>query len=466
MAIDVIILAAGQGTRMKSALPKVLHPLGGKPLLAHVIDTVNHLDGAQITIVVGHQAEAIKDNFTDNNINWAEQTDQLGTAHAVAQALPYLRNNSQALIVYGDVPLIELETLTALVDSVNESALRLLTAQLANPTGYGRIVRADNDDGDGEVVAIVEQKDATPEQLEISEINTGVMCLPSESLKSWIPEIKSDNVQKEYYLTDIIAVAKAHGHRIITSQPRSLNEVEGVNTRLQLAKLERAYQAQIANRLMDAGVSLADPQRFDCRGDLKVGTDVFIDLNCLFEGNVCLGNGVRIGPNCVIANANIGNDVAIKANTVIEGSTSKGLVTVGDRVQIGPFARLREGTTLAEDVRIGNFVETKKALLGSASKANHLSYLGDAQIGEGVNIGAGTITCNYDGVNKHQTKIDDGAFIGSNTSLVAPVSIGGGATIGAGSTICKAVPADNLSVGRGIQRNIKGWARPVKKKQD
>ena len=353
-----------------------------------------------------------------------------------------------------------------MVDSVNESALRLLTAQLANPTGYGRIVRADNDDGDGEVVAIVEQKDATPEQLEISEINTGVMCLPSESLKSWIPEIKSDNVQKEYYLTDIIAVAKAHRHRIITSQPRSLNEVEGVNTRFQLATLERAYQAQIANRLMDAGVSLADPQRFDCRGDLQVGTDVFIDINCVFEGNVCLGSGVRIGPNCVIANANIGNDVLIKANTVIEGSASKGAVTLGDRVQVGPFARLRECTVLAEDVRIGNFVETKKAQLGCASKANHLSYLGDAQIGEGVNIGAGTITCNYDGVNKHQTKIDDGAFIGSNTSLVAPVSIGGGATIGAGSTICKEVPADNLSVGRGIQRNIKGWARPVKKKQD
>jgi bifunctional UDP-N-acetylglucosamine pyrophosphorylase/glucosamine-1-phosphate N-acetyltransferase len=461
MAIDVIVLAAGQGTRMQSRLPKVLHPLGGKPLLSHVIDTANKLADAQITVVVGHGAEAIKAKFSDTRLTWVEQKEQRGTAHAVAQALPKLRANSQALILYGDVPLIELDTVMELLDLVDDNTLALLTAELGAPTGYGRIVRGN----DGEVTAIVEQKDANAEQLNINEINTGVMCLSSEALKKWIPEISSDNAQKEYYLTDIIAIAKSHDHGIKTSQPGCLYEIEGVNTRSQLAALERAYQSQVAQQLMDLGLSLADPQRFDCRGELLTGTDVFIDVNCVFEGKVSLGSGTRIGPNCLISHADIGDDVVIKANTVIEGSLTKGLVTIGNKVQVGPFARLREGTVLAEDVRIGNFVETKKAQLGLGSKANHLSYLGDAEIGAGVNIGAGTITCNYDGVNKFQTEIDDGAFIGSNSSLVAPVSIGSQATIGAGSTISKDVPPDNLSVARGAQRNIQGWKRPTKTEQ-
>jgi bifunctional UDP-N-acetylglucosamine pyrophosphorylase / glucosamine-1-phosphate N-acetyltransferase len=436
----------------------VLHPVGGKPLLAHVIETASKLDDAQITIVVGHQAEDIKVRFPDEKLNWVEQKDQLGTAHAVAQALPHVRDNSLALILYGDVPLIELDTLQSLISQSNDRTLGLLTARLNDPSGYGRIVR----DNEGEVTAIVEQKDANEEQLKIEEINTGVMCLLSKSLKSWIPDIRPANAQNEYYLTDIIAIAKTQGHAVKTSGPGSLNEIEGVNTRAQLGTLERAYQARIAHRLMTAGVSLADPQRFDCRGDLITGKDVFIDINCVFEGTVNLGNRVHIGPNCVITHANIGDDAVIKANTVIEGSLAKGLVTLGKGVQVGPFARLREGTNLAEDVRIGNFVETKKAHLGIGSKANHLSYLGDADVGANVNIGAGTITCNYDGVNKHQTKIGDGAFIGSNSSLVAPVLIGSEATIGAGSTISKEVPSDNLSVGRGIQRNIKNWKRPTK----
>ncbi len=459
MATDVIILAAGQGTRMQSALPKVLHPLGGRPLLAHVIDTASRLDDAQVSIVIGHQAEAIKSHFTDPALNWVEQREQLGTGHAVKQVLPHLRQGSSALILYGDVPLIELDTLAALLNQSTGKTLALLSAELADPTGYGRIIRDANDD----VTAIVEQKDANAEQLEISEINTGVMCLESDKLKSWISEIKANNAQEEFYLTDIIAIAKSHDCQIQTCRPASLNEIEGVNTRAQLAKLERAYQGQVANRLMAAGVSFADPERFDCRGELVTGTDVFIDVNCVFEGQVQLGDGVHIGPNCVIAHANIGAEAVIKANTVIDGSASKGAVAIGAGVQVGPFARLREGTVLADDVRIGNFVETKKSHLGRGSKANHLTYLGDAEIGAGVNIGAGTITCNYDGVNKHQTTIDDGAFIGSNSSLVAPVSIGKDATIGAGSTISKTVPDDSLSVGRCNQRNIAGWKRPEKK---
>lgn len=461
MTIDVIILAAGQGTRMKSAVPKVLHPLGGKPVLRHVIDTAAQLKDSQITVVVGHQAELIKAEFPDLELNWVEQKQQLGTAHAVAQALPHLRAGSQALILYGDVPLTKLATLTNLIGSVESQTLGLLTATLVDPSGYGRIVRSK----DGEVLAIVEQKDASGEQLQIDEINTGIMCLSSENLTAWIPEIGSDNAQNEYYLTDIIAVARAHKHRINTTSPGDLSEIEGVNSRAQLASVERTYQRRVAEQLMDAGVSLVDPQRFDCRGELLCGTDIFIDVNCVFEGKVSIGDGVRIEQNCFIANAMIGNDAVIRANTVIDGSASKGVVTIGDRVQVGPFARLREGTVLSEDVRIGNFVETKKAHLGRGSKANHLTYLGDARIGVGVNIGAGTITCNYDGVNKFQTQIDDGAFIGSNSSLVAPVSIGAQATVGAGSTISKNVPPENLAVARGPQRNIQGWKRPVKTEQ-
>jgi bifunctional UDP-N-acetylglucosamine pyrophosphorylase/glucosamine-1-phosphate N-acetyltransferase len=459
MTIDVIILAAGKGTRMQSGLLKVMHLLAGKPLLGHVIDTANKLENAKIIVVHGSEAQPVKDAFLDHSVHWAEQREQQGTAHAVAQALPQLRNNSKALILYGDVPLIELATLNALVDQVSEDGLALLTAKLADPSGYGRVIR----DEYNVVRAIVEQKDANPEQLQIKEINTGVICVSSNTLKTLIPKVDRANAQKEYYLTDIIAIASAEGHKIITGQPASLNEVQGVNTRAQLARLERHYQSSLATSLMNAGVGFADPQRFDCRGQLTCGQDVFIDINCVFEGRVSLGRGVRIGPNCAISNTEIGDQTVIKANTVIEGSSSKGLVKIGHGAQIGPFARLREGTTLANDVKIGNFVETKKARLGDGSKASHLSYLGDADIGAEVNIGAGTITCNYDGINKHQTTIGDGAFIGSNSALIAPVSIGDGATIGAGSTISKAVPSDNLSIERSTQRNIKGWARSEKK---
>lgn len=459
MTVDVIILAAGQGTRMRSRLPKVMHLLAGKPLLAHVIDTANKLDDARIIVIHGPGALDIKDAFADDTLLWAEQSEQKGTAHAVAQALPHLRNHSKALILYGDVPLIELSTLKKLVDLVTADGVALLTAQLDDPSGYGRVIRSE----DAVVRAIVEHKDANTEQRQIKEINTGVMCVGSGVLQRLIPKIGSANVQQEYYLTDIIGIACAEGHSIKTGTATSLNEVTGVNNRTQLATLERYFQTNLANRLMNSGVSFADPQRFDCRGELICSQDVFIDINCVFEGQVSLGTGVRIGPNCTIANAEIGDGSIIKANTVIEGSSSKGRVIIGNSVQVGPFARLREGTILAAEVSIGNFVETKKTQLGVGSKANHLSYLGDAEIGVRVNIGAGTITCNYDGVNKHQTSIGDGAFIGSNSALIAPVSIGSGATIAAGSTISKAVPADNLSIERSTQRNIKDWSRPVKK---
>lgn len=454
MAVDVIVLAAGQGTRMHSHLPKVMHKLAGKPLLAHVLDTVGRLNDVQITVVIGHGAAHITSYFADEALHWSVQSEQLGTGHAVAQALPHLRRDSQVLIVYGDVPLIELATLETLVSNTAARELGLLTVELPNPAGYGRIVR----DTTGAVTAIVEQKDANLEQLRIREINTGVMCLSSKDLMDWIPEIGCENAQREYYLTDIIALARVHGRAIKTCDPDSHHEVEGVNTRAQLAVLERVYQGVLATRLMNAGVSFADPQRFDCRGTLSAGLDVFIDVNCVFQGEVRLGKGVQIGPNCVITDACIGDDAVIKANSVIEGP-----VTIGNRVQVGPFARLREGTDLADDVRIGNFVETKKTRLGLGSKANHLSYLGDTDIGERVNIGAGTITCNYDGVNKHRTTIGDGAFIGSNSSLVAPISIGENVTVGAGSTITKEVPPENLSIARGKQRNIDGWKRPIKK---
>ncbi len=454
MVIDVIVLAAGQGTRMQSQLPKVMHKLAGKPLLAHVLDTARQLNDVQITVVVGHGAAQVTNYFTGAALNWSEQSEQLGTGHAVAQALPYLRRDSQTLILYGDVPLISLATLETLLTNTAAGELGLLTVELPNPLGYGRIVRNKN----GAVTAIVEQKDADARQLQIREINTGVMCLSSNDLRAWIPEIGCDNAQSEYYLTDIIALAKGRGRVIKTCSPDADHEVEGINTRAQLATLERVYQGLVANQLMNVGVGFADPQRFDCRGSLTSGTDVFIDVNCVFQGEVRLGNGVQIGPNCVITDASIGDDTVIKANSVIEGP-----VKIGNRVQIGPFARLREGTDLADDVRIGNFVETKKTRLGRSSKANHLSYLGDTEIGGGVNIGAGTITCNYDGVNKHRTTIGDGAFIGSNASLVAPISIGKNATVGAGSTVTREVPPENLAIARGKQRNIDGWKRPIKK---
>ncbi|MBQ0720581.1 MAG: bifunctional UDP-N-acetylglucosamine diphosphorylase/glucosamine-1-phosphate N-acetyltransferase GlmU [Gammaproteobacteria bacterium] len=453
MLLDVLVLAAGKGTRMRSELPKVLHPLAGKPLLAHVFSSVEGLDGAAINVIVGHGKEQIQATFAGQPLNWIEQTSQLGTAHAVLQAIPALRDEAKVLIVYGDVPLIESSTLEKMLAGVDRDAMALLTVTLPDPSGYGRILRNPT----GDVIGIVEQKDAAPEQLQISEVNTGVMAMTAADLKTWLPQIDNNNAQQEYYLTDVISLARAAGRRINTYQPAAQEEVEGVNSRAQLVALERYYQRQKANSLLDCGVTIIDPTRFDCRGELVTGEDVVIDINCIFEGTNSIGNQVSIGPSCVIKDAIIGDRVIIKANTVIEGP-----VTLEADVQVGPFARLRPHTVLAEGAKVGNFVETKKAQIGPGSKISHLSYVGDAVLGSEVNVGAGTITCNYDGVNKHLTEIDDGAFIGSNTSLVAPVVVGKNATVGAGSTISRDVPDDSLAIARGKQRTIDTWKRPEK----
>lgn len=453
MLLDVLVLAAGKGTRMRSELPKVLHPLAGKPLLAHVFNSVEELDNAAVNVIVGHGKAQIQESFAEQELNWIEQTSQLGTAHAVLQAIPHLRDNAKVLIVYGDVPLIKSSTLEKMLTGVDNNAMSLLTVELADPTGYGRILRNEA----GEVTGIIEQKDAAPEQLKITEVNTGVMAMTAADLKTWLPKIDNNNAQKEYYLTDVIGLARDADRSVNTYAPEAVEEVEGVNSRAQLVALERYYQQQVAKQLLDSGVTVVDPSRFDCRGELSTGQDVVIDINCIFEGTNQLGNKVSIGPNCVIKDAIIGDNVTIKANTVIEGP-----VTLEDDVQVGPFARLRPHTVLAVGAKVGNFVETKKANIGPGSKISHLSYVGDAKLGSEVNVGAGTITCNYDGVNKHLTEIDDGAFIGSNTSLVAPVSVGKNATVGAGSTISRDVPDDSLAIARGKQRTLDTWKRPEK----
>ncbi len=453
MRLDVLVLAAGKGTRMRSELPKVLHSLAGKPLLAHVFSSVEALDSAAINVIVGHGKAKIQATFAAQSLNWIEQTSQLGTAHAVLQAIPSLRDDAKVLIVYGDVPLIKSATLEKMLAGVNDDAMSLLTVELADPTGYGRILRNQA----GEVTGIVEQKDAAPEQSKITEVNTGVMAMTAADLKTWLPKIDNNNAQQEYYLTDVIGLAREAGRRINTYAPEAVEEVEGVNSRAQLVALERYYQQQVAKQLLDSGVTVVDPSRFDCRGELSTGEDVVIDINCIFEGTNQIGNKVNIGPNCVIKDATIGDNVTIKANTVIEGP-----VTLEADVQVGPFARLRPDTVLAVGAKVGNFVETKKAHIGPGSKISHLSYIGDAKLGSEVNVGAGTITCNYDGVNKHLTEIDDGAFIGSNTSLVAPVAVGKNATVGAGSTISRDVPDDSLAIARGKQKTIDTWKRPEK----
>ncbi|MDX2350495.1 MAG: bifunctional UDP-N-acetylglucosamine diphosphorylase/glucosamine-1-phosphate N-acetyltransferase GlmU, partial [Porticoccus sp.] len=384
---------------------------------------------------------------------YIEQTEQLGTAHAVLQAASLLDSEGVTLILYGDVPLISSKTIAGMLHKVSDRSMSLLTVQLTDPTGYGRIVRDDN----GKVMAIVEQKDASREQLQISEVNTGVLALPSHCLQEWLPQIGNENAQGEYYLTDIISIARNAGFQVETLQPQSIEEVEGVNNRLQLNNLERYYQKQQAERLMAEGVTLADATRIDVRGNLRTGTDNFIDINAVFEGDVSLGSNIKIGPNCLIINSTVADGVEIKANSVIEECR------IGKNAVIGPFARLRPGTELAEGVKVGNFVETKKVRVGKGSKISHLSYIGDAELGDNVNVGAGTITCNYDGVNKHQTTIGDNAFIGSNTSLVAPVVVGRNATVGAGSTINKDVPENKLGLTRAKQRNISDWTRPSKK---
>jgi len=453
--LDIVVLAAGKGTRMKSDLPKVLHPIAGKPMLAHVLERARELEqeNTQLHIISGHGSHQVEAMFAAADVSFVLQSEQLGTGHAVQQALPKLRADATVLILYGDVPLISTQTLKQLDDCVSARSMGLLTVDLGDPQGYGRIIRNTG----GQVEAIVEQKDATTEQLEITEVNTGVMAVSGADLLTWLPNLNNDNAQAEYYLTDVIAMAVAAGKTVVTVQPRDEMEVLGVNNRQQQAQLERFYQRAQAERLMQEGVTLMDPARFDCRGELLVGNDVEIDINCVFSGRVEIGNNVKIGPNCVISDSCIGDNTIIKANSILEEAI------VAESCDIGPFARLRPGSRLANKAKVGNFVETKKALIGEGSKVNHLTYIGDAEIGAAVNVGAGTITCNYDGVNKSKTTIGDGAFIGSNTSLVAPVNIGAGATVGAGSTISAEVADDYLAVARAKQRNIKGWKRPVKK---
>ncbi|KPD21993.1 bifunctional UDP-N-acetylglucosamine diphosphorylase/glucosamine-1-phosphate N-acetyltransferase GlmU [Idiomarina abyssalis] len=454
MKLRVVILAAGKGTRMRSDLPKVLHKVANKPMVEHVIDTARSLKPDAINLIYGHGGDQLQQAIAGDDLTWVEQREQLGTGHAVQQVIPHLKSNEKVIILYGDVPLLTESTLIKLVTASANTSLGLLTMTLAEPTGYGRIVRNER----RSVTGIVEQKDANAQQLAIDEVNTGIMIADSDKLKGWLEQLSNDNAQKEYYLTDIVEMAAQEGVNIATAQPDNAQEVEGANNRQQLASLERALQQRQAEELMTQGVTLIDPARFDCRGKLSAGSDVTIDINAVFEGNVVLGDRVVIEPNCVIRNSVIGDDTVIRANSHIEDAK------VAKGCKVGPFARLRPGAELADEAQVGNFVEMKKSRLGKGSKASHLTYLGDTQVGEYANIGAGTITCNYDGVNKALTEIGDGAFVGSNSSLVAPVSIGKNATVGAGSVITRAVADDELAVARGKQRNISGWQRPQSKK--
>lgn len=452
MKLGVVILAAGQGTRMRSQLPKVLHRLAGKPLLGHVLDAAKDIGAEQVCVVYGHGGERVRDAMAGYDCSWVEQTPQLGTGHAVIQAMPAMQQMDRVMVLYGDVPLITVGTLQGLVDASRETVLGLLTTRLPDPSGYGRIVRND----DGRVRRIVEQKDATELELEIAEINTGFLVADRTRLADWLDRIDDANSQREYYLTDVIGLAAGDGVEIATAQPGDVEEVCGINNRVQLAELERWFQCQQAHRLMLAGTTMADPSRFDLRGRLEVGPDAVIDVNVIIEGQVTLGAGVEIGPNCFLRDCTIGEGTQVFANSVIEEAR------VGCGAKIGPFARLRPEAELADGAHIGNFVEIKKAVIGQGSKVNHLTYIGNAEIGSGVNVGAGTITCNYDGVNKHTTTIGDDAFIGSNSSLVAPVTIGSGATIGAGSTIGRDTPPDKLTLTRAKQVTFDSWQRPRK----
>lgn len=452
MTLDAVILAAGQGSRMRSNLPKVLHTVAGKSMLQHVIDTAESLSCEKVHIVIGHGAEQLRQAMPEANVNWVLQAEQKGTGHAVAQALPAIDDAAKVLVLYGDVPLISAATLENLLAADNDS-LNILTVTLTDPSGYGRIIRDQAD----RVCAIVEQKDASADQLAVREVNTGILAVSAKHLNNWLPRLQANNAQGEYYLTDIVAMAVADGVSISVTKASDAMEVQGANNRRQLHDLERYYQGQQVDALMNAGVSFADAARVDIRGVLCAGEDVFIDVNCVFEGDVSLGDGVSVGPNCILRNCSIGAGSQIKANTMIEESQ------LSENCDVGPYARLRPGSVLAENAKVGNFVETKKANIGRGSKVNHLSYIGDAEIGEGVNVGAGTITCNYDGVNKSKTEIGDGSFIGSNTALVAPVIVGKGATVGAGSTITSNIADGELAVARAKQRNIAVWKRPTKK---
>lgn len=454
MSTRFIVLAAGKGTRMKSAMPKVLHPLAGKPLLTHVLDTLATLDPAGVTVVVGHEAEQVKTAInadTDHSVQWAVQEQQLGTGHAVQQALEGIAEDDTVLITYGDVPLTRATTYKALLEVCDDQTIGLLTLMMDDPSGYGRIVREG-----GAIVGVVEQKDASPDQLTITEVNAGVVSIKGKSLFSLLADLDNNNAQGEYYLTDIHAQAVRQGLRVQAVHPEDASETDGVNSRVQLAALERVHQLYLAEQLMNSGVTLADPARIDIRGTLETGTDISIDINCVFAGDCILGNNVVIGPNCVITDSRIEDNSVVLANCVLESAR------LGQAATVGPFARLRPGTELATGVRIGNFVETKNTQVGLGSKINHLSYVGDSVLGKNVNVGAGTITCNYDGANKHQTVLEDNVHIGSNSALVAPVKIGAGATIGAGSTISRDVAEKKLSLTRSKQTDIDNWTRPSK----
>jgi bifunctional UDP-N-acetylglucosamine pyrophosphorylase/glucosamine-1-phosphate N-acetyltransferase len=451
--LTVVILAAGQGTRMKSDLPKVLHTIGGRPLLAHVARDAQLLGAEKICIVYGHGGEQVQQAMGGHAVEWVHQAQQLGTGHAVEQAMPAIPDTHTVLLLYGDVPLITMDTLRRLVAASSGGALALLTTILEEPTGYGRILR----DGAGKIQGIVEQKDATPEQLAIREINTGMMAVSAARLRGWLTRLENSNAQGEFYLTDIVAMAVADGVGVNTMGPEDNVEIEGINNKQQLAELERAYQRREARRMMLEGLTLRDPERFDVRGEVRFGRDVVVDINVILEGQVTLGDRVTVGPNTLLKDVTIGDDVTIRPNCVIESSR------VGNGCEIGPFARIRPETELAEQVKIGNFVEIKKSIVAGHSKINHLSYVGDTTMGSHVNVGAGTITCNYDGANKHRTVIGDNVFIGSDTQLVAPVTVEEGATIGAGSTITRDAPAHSLTLSRSAQVTKADWKRPQKK---
>jgi bifunctional UDP-N-acetylglucosamine pyrophosphorylase/glucosamine-1-phosphate N-acetyltransferase len=452
--MNVVILAAGMGKRMQSALPKVLHPLAGKPLLSHVLDTARELKPTTLCVVYGHGGDAVPQAVQAPDLHFAKQEPQLGTGHAVMQAVQFLDDAVPTLVLYGDVPLTTRHSLQQLLDTAGKEKLTVLTVELDDPTGYGRIVRRQ-----GEVIGIVEQKDASEEQRAIREVNTGIMVVPTPKLKAWLNTLSNDNAQREYYLTDIVARAVADGVPVVTAQPSGIWETLGVNSKVQLAELERIHQRNIATALLEQGVTLADPARIDVRGKLTCGRDVAIDVNCVFEGDVHIEDGATIGAHSVLVNARIGRGANIKPFCHIEDAV------VGAASQIGPYARLRPGTELGEDVHIGNFVEVKNSQVAAHSKANHLAYVGDATVGSRVNIGAGTITCNYDGANKFRTVIEDDVFIGSDSQLVAPVRVGKGATLGAGTTLTKDAPEGKLTISRAKQMTIDGWKRPVKVKK-
>ena len=455
MGLSTIILAAGQGTRMRSSLPKVLQPLAGRPLLAHVVECAAALEADDVCVVYGHGAEAVRNEFPGAALRWALQAEQLGTGHAVQQAMPETPDKNRVLILFGDVPLLTPGTCQRLLDETPDSDVAVLTVDMEDPTGYGRIIREN-----GNVSCIVEEKDAGPEEKTVREINTGVLLCPAAKLKGWLDNLGNDNAQGEYYLTDAIAMAVNDGVIVHGVKADSWIEVMGINDKKQLAEVERALQARLVDELMKEGVGFADPARVDIRGSLKCGTDVFIDVNAVFEGDVELGDGVKIESNNLVRDTKLGAGTVLHSNCHLEGATT------GNHCEIGPFARMRPGAELANNVKVGNFVEIKKSTVADGSKVNHLTYIGDTEIGKMVNVGAGTITCNYDGANKYKTRIGDGAFIGSGVELVAPVEIGAGATVGAGSTITKNVEDNQLALGRSRQKVVPGWKKPAKKEAE